>query len=243
MIITRTEEWKDKKKILVILAHPDDPEFFCGAAIAHWVESGHEVNYLLLTTGQRGSQDPTMSISDIGALRKVEQNRAAEILGVNQVKFLDYLDGDLIPDLALRQRIIREIRLEKPDIVVSCDPQNLFPVMGRVNHPDHRAAGQVVVDAIFPASGNPCYHLDESISGANIPHQVEELWLSVTNQPNIALVLTDYLEKKIAAIFEHKSQIRSTESEFRDRYRSRYEVIPGSENPEYLEKFLRVSFI
>jgi len=243
MDITRNEGWIGTKKILVILAHPDDPEFFCGAAIARWVDLGHEVDYLLLTTGQRGSPNPADSLAMVAARRKAEQLRAAALLGVNDVQFLDYLAGDLVPDLALRQEVVTRIRLLKPDIVVSCDPQNQFPAHGRINHPDHRAAGQVVVDAVFPAAGNPSYLIAGNTAGINNPHQVEEVWLALTSQPNTALVLTDYLDRKLSAIIAHQSQIHVPQEELRAMHLSRFEQIPQSSEPEYLEKFLRIKFI
>ncbi|NMC85770.1 MAG: PIG-L family deacetylase, partial [Anaerolineaceae bacterium] len=136
--------WNSTKKILVILAHPDDPDFFCGATLAHWVQQGHEVRYCLLTKGQKGSQDVHASPEEMGELRVKEQNAAAAAIGVKSVEFLGYMDGEIFPDLEMRRQIVRVIRKWQPDILVGCDPQNLFPGDNRINHPDHRAAGQAV---------------------------------------------------------------------------------------------------
>lgn len=103
MCILNIEEWTNKKKILVILAHPDDPEFFCGATIARWCAAGHEVQYCLLTKGQKGSQDAHISQAEIENLRVIEQKKAAQFLGVKGVKFLEYLDGELISDLKFKE--------------------------------------------------------------------------------------------------------------------------------------------
>jgi LmbE family N-acetylglucosaminyl deacetylase len=204
---TDIEGWTQKKKILVILAHPDDPEFFCGAMIARWCSLGHEVRYCLLTTGQKGSQDPTKTTAKISEIRKFEQQRAADLLGVKSAQFFDYVDGELQPDIEMRKKIVRIVRQFRPQIVVTSDPQNFFPGENRINHADHRAAGQVVAEAVFPAAGNVHYFpellYDENLKPANI----EELWISATSQPNLIVDMTDYFEKKMEAIFCHKSQI------------------------------------
>jgi LmbE family N-acetylglucosaminyl deacetylase len=236
------EGWKSRKKILVILAHPDDPEYFCGASIAHWVSLGHEVSYCLLTKGQRGTQDPEIDPMVTAGTRMGEQLNAASVLGVSDIRFLDHMDGELAADLSLRNEIIREIRVSRPDIVVTCDPTNLFPAENRISHPDHRATGQVVLDAIFPAAGNPGYSL--AGEGGQFPaHQVEEVWLSLTAQPNIALDVTEWLDTKINALLCHQSQIRLSQEKLRETYTSRFEKAPGSNNSAYYEKFRRIILI
>jgi len=147
------ENWNHNKNILVIMAHPDDPEFFCGATIARWRSLDHQVSYCLLTKGQRGTQDPEADPLAIGGIRMEEQLNAAGVLGVSNIRFMDYMDGELVPDLQLRNELVRTIREIKPDIIVTSDPTNLFPGENRINHPDHRAAGQAVIDAIFRQRG------------------------------------------------------------------------------------------
>ncbi|HWQ47173.1 MAG TPA: PIG-L deacetylase family protein, partial [Longilinea sp.] len=148
------EGWEKNQKILVILAHPDDPEFFCGATLARWIEAGHQVEYCVLTHGEKGGKSLDTSSSELAGLREIEQNEAARRLGVNAVHFLDFIDGELFNGLKERETVTRVIRKVKPDIVVSCDPQNYFPRENSINHPDHRAAGEIVLGAFFPASGN-----------------------------------------------------------------------------------------
>ena len=152
-----TEEWQGIKTILVILAHPDDPEFFLGATIARWCALGHAIHYCLLTHGDKGAQDLQTRPEQLSQMRAQERRAAADILGVQSVSFLNYFDGYLEPDLAMRKDVVRVIRKMKPDIVVSSDPLNVFPGEVRINHPDHRAAGQVVVDAVFPAAGKSIF--------------------------------------------------------------------------------------
>jgi LmbE family N-acetylglucosaminyl deacetylase len=134
------DNWDSSQKILVILAHPDDPEFFCGGTIARWNQAGHRVSYCLLTCGDKGTKDRTISTDALCQMRQQEQRAAADILGVTEVRFLDHPDGYLVPDLNLRKEITRVIRQEQPDILVTCDPTNLYVRDTYLNHPDHRAA-------------------------------------------------------------------------------------------------------
>ncbi len=242
MIDTNNEGWADPKKILVILAHPDDPEFFCGAMIARWSALGHQVSYCLLTKGQRGTQAADIDPQEIGSMRVQEQMDAAAVLGVTQIHWMDYLDGELTANLELRNAIVKEIRQIRPDIVVTCDPSNLFPAPDRINHPDHRAAGQVVIDAVFPASGNPGYHLRNE-TGVIPAHQVEEVWLSLTHQPNCSFNLSNYLDNKIEAILCHRSQISLTIGEMKERFASRLEADPVSGELAFFEKFRRIRLV
>ena len=201
-----TEDWQNPKEILVILAHPDDPEFFLGATIARWIKAGHRVRYLLLTKGDKGTKDVNLTAADVARIRVEEQRLAAEYLGVTSLDFLDYEDGYLIPDLDMRREIVRFIRKYQPQILVTCDPGNLFPSQQYINHPDHRNAGQVVVDAVFPASGNR-FFFPELLKEGYEPHEVEEVWMSLTNAPDIRLDVTEHWDDKIGSLKMHASQI------------------------------------
>ncbi len=139
-----SEGWDSPKEILVILAHPDDPEFFLGGTIARWIKAGHKVRYVLLTKGDKGAKDVTLTAKEIIDLRIREQQAACDTLGVSSVDFFDYEDGYIVPDLEMRKKVVREIRRYQPQILVTCDPSNLFPSSQYINHPDHRYAGQVV---------------------------------------------------------------------------------------------------
>ncbi len=202
-----SEDWDGPRRILVILAHPDDPEFFCGATIARWTSTGHIVSYCLLTRGDKGEKDFSLTTEDVARKREIEQKAAANVLHVESIRFLNEPDGYLVPDVRLRREVVRVIRQEKPDIVVTCDPTNIFPNGTGINHPDHRAAGQVVVDAVFPAAGNDFFFPDLLIMEGLAPHQVKEVWMSVTSQPNTILDVSQYYGQKIQALKEHKSQI------------------------------------
>ena len=206
-----SEGWDTPKEILVILAHPDDPEFFLGGTIARWIRAGHTVRYVLLTQGDKGAKDVALTAKDITDIRIREQQAACDFLGVTSVDFIDYEDGYIVPDLEMRKRVVREIRKYHPQILVTCDPSNLFPSPQYINHPDHRYTGQVVVDAVFPAAGNHFFFRD-LIEEGYPPHEVEEVWMSLTSQPDVTLDVTEFWEVKLAALKRHASQIGNPEA-------------------------------
>jgi len=234
-------DWDIHQKILVILAHPDDPEFFCGATLARWAHSGHEIHYLLLTCGEKGGSFD-ITPTELCATRNLEQQNAARIIGVSSITFLNHPDGYLVPSLEIRREIVRVIRQQKPDVVVTCDPSFLFPSTGYgINHPDHRAAGQVVLDSIFPAAGNVHYFPelvhDEGLS----PFSPREVWISLTGNPNVTIDVTNLFEMKIKALLEHRSQVGDSEK-FQNRMRSRHTDDSTDEFPRYEEKFHVIKF-
>ena len=205
------EGWDTPKDILVILAHPDDPEFFLGATIARWIKAGHTVRYVLLTQGDKGAEDGKLTLEEICRIRREEQVNAAGLLGVKSVDFMDYQDGYLVPDLEMRKKVVRCIRQYQPQILVTCDPSNLFPNEHYVNHPDHRYAGQVVIDAVFPAAGNR-FFFPELLDEGYEPHEVEEVWMSLTNTPNVRMDVTDFWDIKLKSLKHHVSQIGDPEA-------------------------------
>ena len=232
-------QWEKNRHILVLLAHPDDPEFFCGASIARWVLEGHQVNYCLLTCGDKGTKDRDLASDQLCCIRQEEQREAAKILGVNGVRFLNYPDGYLVPDLTLRREVTRVIRQERPDILVTCDPTTFFHGNNSLNHPDHRAAGQVALEAVFPAARDHLTFIelwrDENLE----PHIVREVWVCGSTEPNVILDVTDLWETKIRALYEHKSQIGDP-VKLAERMRGRHTPDSTPENPRYEEKFRRI---
>lgn len=233
------DQWEKPQKILVILAHPDDPEFFCGATIARWTAAGHSVSYCLLTCGDKGTKDREITPEMLCSRRQSEQIAAAAVLGVRHVRFLNYPDGYLTADLHLRRDITRLIRQEQPDILVTCDPTNLYVRETLLNHPDHRAAGQAVLDAVFPAARDHLNFVelwrDENLE----PHIVREVWVSSPKEPTVSLDVTEYWETKIRALYEHKSQIPDPQA-LAERLRARHTSDSTLENPRYEEYFRRL---
>lgn len=234
------EGWEGSHKILVILAHPDDPEFFCGATIARWAKHGHSIHYCLLTKGDKGVRDTVIDPDELAVIREGEQQCAANTLGVKSVAFLEYKDGYLVPDLSTRKAVARVIRNMKPDVIVTCDPTYIFGE-NSINHPDHRAVGQIVVDAVFPAAGNPLYFPELVQEEGLSPHSVKEIWLTVTGQPNMVIDVTEFWEMKIQALHCHETQIADMK-QLDERLRSRHTPDTTLEKPRYEERFRRFKF-
>jgi LmbE family N-acetylglucosaminyl deacetylase len=229
----------ESERVLVVLAHPDDPEFFCGATLAKWARAGKQIHYLLLTCGDKGSDDPAATPEMLCDDRQSEQRAAAAVIGVKEVKFLGYPDGELVNSPEVRREIAREIRRFKPRIVVTCDPTAYIRMNIGINHPDHRAAGAATLDAVFPAAGNRMY-FPELLQDGLLPHAPKEIWLSVSNEPNLWVNVNDTIELKIAALHEHKSQIKEP-AELEKRIRERLRR-PDMDGEFYAEGFRVVRF-
>ncbi len=233
------ENWESPQRILVVLAHPDDPEFFFGATIARWIDAGHKVSYLLLTHGDKGGADLSVSPEELMAKREVEQRNAARILGVEDIQYLDHPDGFLHPDDNIRKEVVRVIRQHKPDVLVSCNPLDYFIRGTYINHPDHRAAGLITLDAVFPAAGN-VYYYPELIRDENLePHTPSEVWLSSWQDPELAIDITEFWPIKAKALHEHASQIGEVE-EFDRHMLSRHTADSTDDQPRFEETFKRL---
>ena len=196
------------ERALVVAAHPDDAEFGAGGTVARWVLEGADVRYLIVTRGDKGSDDPDVDVPALVARRDEEQRAAAAVVGVTSVDFLDEPDGQVEPTLALRERITRAIRAFRPEIVMTHDPTVLFVNNEWVNHPDHRAVGQVTVDAVFPTARDPLNFRDHLDAGLG-PWKVAELFLWSTNEANQLVDIGATLDRKIAALERHASQFRA----------------------------------
>jgi len=229
-------EWDRSKKIMVILAHPDDPEFFLGGTIAEWVRQGHEVSYLLLTKGQRGVSPEFPDPALLAGVRVKEQQNAAAKLGVNKIDYLDYQDGYLVPDLEARKKVAREIRRTRPDVVATFDPMLIYQ-RGRINHPDHRAAGQIVLDALFPAVENPAF-FPELLEEGFLQHRIKEIWLSSPVEANFELDVTQNWQLRLDALLQHVSQIGEPKT-FLEQMEARRRTRFG-EGMRYVESFRRM---
>jgi LmbE family N-acetylglucosaminyl deacetylase len=194
---------------LVVAAHPDDPDFGVAGTAARLASEGHAVHYLMCTSGDAGSEDPSVPPEELVRTREAEQQAAGRVLGLSGVHFLRFPDGELEPTLELRKAIVRHMRKRGADIVLCQDPRSLFDDDGTyLNHPDHRAAGQAALDAAFPAAGNPSAFRDLLAEGLQ-PHKVREVWLYFTSahQVNHWVDVSATIEQKIQALEAHASQI------------------------------------
>lgn len=193
-------------RILGIFAHPDDAEFMCGGSAARWADEGAEITYCIVTNGAAGSNDPKQDLADLVRTRADEQRAACAVLGVKQVLFLGYADGSLQPTIELRRDLTRLIRQLKPHRVVISDPTAILYGDDYINHPDHRAAAEAGLYAVFPsAETRPIF--PELLAEGFEPHRVRELYISGTEKPNTYVDISSTLDRKIEALRCHKSQL------------------------------------
>jgi LmbE family N-acetylglucosaminyl deacetylase len=193
-----------KKRILTIFAHPDDAETMAGGTLLKWAREGNSIAMCLITDGDKGTADPADTREQVIARRRVEQDRAAARLAATVIR-LGYEDGVLQPTLHLRRDLVRVMRQVRPDIVVANDPTVWFRHRQYINHPDHRAAGQAVVEAVYPAVKKPAIFPELLAEGLQ-PHVVEEVWLGPTAEADTWIDISDVFDEKIALICEHASQ-------------------------------------
>ncbi len=197
-------------RFMVIVAHPDDADFGPSGTAAAWIDQGSVGWLVCCTSGDQGGEDPDADPFELAALREREQRAAAAITGYAGISFLHQPDGALANDLALREQLVREIRTFRPDAVLATDPETLFHGDGGVNHTDHRAAGMAAVDAVYPAARNPMA-FPWLARGGLAAHAVRRLYLCWSNKPNAWVDISTTLERKIAALAEHRSQIHEPE--------------------------------
>jgi LmbE family N-acetylglucosaminyl deacetylase len=195
------------ERAMVIVAHPDDAEFLAGGTVALWAQNSTAVTYVIVTNGDKGSEDPNITSEELAVIREDEQRSAAKRLGVTQVLFLGYPDSMLQPTLQVRRDIVRVIRQHRPNIVVTFDPTNRFIAANYLNHPDHRAAGDVALDAVFPAARDRLTFPELFAAEGLAPHKVEELWMGAPHEPNHWVDIESVLKDKIEALRLHHSQL------------------------------------
>ena len=198
-------------RILVIVAHPDDVDFGAAGTIATWTDAGLDVSYCIATNGDAGGSDRSVSRADMAVLRQAEQTAAAKQVGVHDLHFLGYPDGQVEPTLALRRDLARVIRLLRPDRVLCQSPERNYLRMG-ISHPDHRAVGTAALDAVYPDSRNP-FAFPELLAEENLePWTVREVWISGSPAPTHYVDVTDVFPRKIAALRAHQSQIADADA-------------------------------
>jgi LmbE family N-acetylglucosaminyl deacetylase len=203
------EQSQATKRVLIVMAHPDDGEFMAGATIAKWASLGYDIHYCLVTDGQVGDQgDNTITTEDLTKVRLREAQAAADALGVQHpVIFLHYFDSRLEPTLEVRYAIARVIRQVKPDIVLCQDPTVRWHGQGYINHPDHRAAGEATLSAIMPLASTRLSMPEANAEGLAM-HEVKEIYIGGTQSPDRWVDVEGFAEKKIAALRAHASQMR-----------------------------------
>jgi len=196
-------------RVLSIHAHPDDQEFTVAGTLAKWAQAGSSIVTVCITSGNAGSNESTpsdMTREKLAPIREEEQRQACRVLGISEVVFLGYEDGVLEPSIALRRDLTRLIRRHRPDAVVCGDPTVRFYGTTYLNHPDHRAAASVALDAVFPSAETRLIFpelLDEGLP----PHHVKTVYIHGSTRPDTFVDISAFLDVKLAALREHKSQM------------------------------------
>lgn len=196
-----------RRRILVATAHPDDADIMAGGTVARWLDEGHEVHSLIFTRGDKGHDDPGMTLERVAALREAEQRAAAAILGGPRLTFLDFVDGELAwsgPSLA--EVATRLIRQERPDIVVTHDPYGGSPGYREPQlHPDHRAVGLAVVEACYFRAPGPLFYPAHGTAGLT-PHRVNEILMIMSDNIDHVVDISGTFERKVRAVRMHATQ-------------------------------------
>jgi LmbE family N-acetylglucosaminyl deacetylase len=203
-----TERWSPGDgvdRVLVVTAHPDDVDFGAAATVATFTDAGVEVAYCIVTDGDAGGSDPSITRAQMAAIRRDEQRAAAATVGVHDVTFLGYPDGRLVTSLELRRDISRVIRRFRPQRVLAQSPDRWWDRIF-ASHPDHLAAGEAATCAVYPDARNPFAHPELLEEGLE-PHTVAELWLMAAPTSSIVVDTSAAIDRKVAALRCHRSQV------------------------------------
>jgi len=193
------------ERALVIAAHPDDIDFGAAGTVATWTDAGIDVAYCIVTDGDAGGFDPDVPRSAIAGIRRAEQEAAAKEVGVRDLTFLGYPDGRLQVSIELRRDIARVIRQVRPQRVVTQSPERTWQRI-YASHPDHLAAGEATLCAVYPDARNPFAHPELAAEGLEA-HAVGEVWMMAGPSPDQFVDITDVLDRKVAALLRHVSQM------------------------------------
>jgi LmbE family N-acetylglucosaminyl deacetylase len=220
------------RRVMAIFAHPDDAEVQCAGTIALWTEAGKEITYVVLTRGDKGTQDASMAGDRLTKIRQEEQLNAAGELGVGKVLFLQNNDGELEVNLERRKVLTRMIREHQPEVLITHDPWMRYQL-----HPDHRACGTLALDAVISAR-DPLYFSEQIQEGLK-PCRVKRALLFASDQPDFWVDIGRTIDKKIKALGRHQSQV-SQWPNWEDWMRKRAQDAGASRGLNYAEAFKRL---
>ena len=206
--------WSNWDVYMLVVAHPDDAEFSSAGLMAKLTSMGKKVVIVQVTSGDKGTPDPSVKPNDLVLKREAEETEAAKRLGVSDVEFLRCTDGEVMPDLVLREKVVRMIRKHKPDVVISHDPYRPYAL-----HPDHRAVGFAAIDSVYPTARDPNYFPEHQLEGLEA-HKTAEIWFFNAEHPDLIVDITETFDRKIEALRAHMSQVDASD-EFVKRLRER----------------------
>jgi LmbE family N-acetylglucosaminyl deacetylase len=228
------------KRAMAIVAHPDDIEFSCAGTLARWAKHGCLNSYVLCTSGEVGIAEPGMTRAKAAEIREMEQRKAAEIAGAQEVIFLRHPDGLLQPTLELRKQLVREIRRFRPEVVITGDPTIVWRGERYINHPDHRAAATAALDATFPAAGQP--NLFEELEAEGLSaHKPRKVYVTAWAEGDYFVNIDETIETKLTALSAHASQFKHWNPT--DRMRSRAAEGAKGIEAKYAETFRVVTLV
>lgn len=223
-------------RALAVFAHPDDPEVACAGTLAAWVAAGCEAHLVIANAGDKGADDPALDPHELARVRLIEAGHASDVLGLASMESLAYPDGDLENTLDLRHQLIALIRRHRPDVVIAPDPTAVFFGDSYVNHHDHRALGWATLDVSGSMAGGALYAPD-----AGPPHQISSLLLAGTLEPDTWVDISDVLDKKVAALRCHASQLHGDDV-VADLVEARAAEAGRAGGLRYAEGFRRLAF-
>lgn len=235
-------EWNEEySRGMVVTAHPDDAEFGCSGTVAKWTAAGWDVVYVLCTDGSKGASDRTVTAEDTAKVRRREQMAAAKVLGLADVVFLDHPDAYLEPTLELRKEIAREIRRYKPDVLITMYPARALDGGFGFGHPDHMAAGEAAMAAVFPTARDHLTFPDLLEQGLE-PHNVSEVWVMGHPEPDTWIDVTESIDVSIDALLQHTSQLSGSPEEIERFMKVGRRKRARGKGMRYAETFKRIVF-
>lgn len=218
--------------VLVIAAHPDDMEFTCGGTVAKWADARAAARLVVVTSGDKGTKDRSLSPHRLAELREQEQSEAGQKLGIAETVFLRHRDGELQPDMALRNQLAALVRGFEPDVILTHDPWRPYQI-----HPDHRAVGAASLDAVIAARDH-LYVPEQLVVGLE-PHHTSHVFLFSSSSPDHLEDISDYMDRKLDALACHRSQLERV-PDWRERVLGWAELTGERIGVRYAEAFKRV---
>lgn len=223
---------------MVVTAHPDDAEFSVAGTVARWVKEGRDVVYVVCTNGDKGTSNPDMKPATLARIREQEQLAAARVLGVREVIFLRHPDQGLEDTPEFRKQIVRLIRMYRPEVIATSDPYVRY-----LWHRDHRIAGQVVLDAVFPYARDVHAYPDLLLHGLK-PHKVREILFWAAEDVNYFSDISDTFDLKMAALRCHQSQVgHFSPKELEDGLKGHHRKLAEGQSFSLAEAFHRVEML
>ena len=205
------------QKVLVVTAHPDDSEFGAGGTIAKLAKEGKQVSYCVVTNGNKGTGDRSMTPERLAQIRAEEQRNAARVLGVETVDFLGFPDCEVEDTRDTRMAITAAIRRHRPDLLICQNPHRTRNL--GASHRDHRTVAGIAIDCVYPLARDHMAFPELLAQGLE-PHKVKEVHMMWWESPEVVVDITDTIDLKVKALACHASQFKdfaAVEKRVRDR--------------------------